>query len=100
MLLISTALLEYYKSIDKNHGEEVSLAMHTNLVSSRALFEFFIGTVNNTNGPHNTDFGISQPSTKSPALVGGFFVVNSLYRRYPTHFLSAALLTRMRLLVK
>lgn len=60
-LLVSTTLWEYYKNIDNSHGEEVALAMHTNIVCSRALFEFFVGQ--SENDAHITDFGIPHPYT-------------------------------------
>lgn len=58
-LLISTALWRYYSKLDEIHGEEVAMAMHTNLVSSRALFEFFICT--SDNDAHISDLGIPSP---------------------------------------
>jgi hypothetical protein len=60
-LLVSTALWEYYRNLDNKHGEEVSLAMHTNLVCSRALFEFFICT--GSNDAHIADLNIPNPYT-------------------------------------
>jgi hypothetical protein len=63
-LLVSTALWEYYKNIDNNHGDEVSMAMHTNAISTRALFEFFTKKPQ-SNGSGNdayiTDLGIPKP---------------------------------------
>lgn len=58
-LLISTALWKYYAGVDDKHGEEVAMAMHTNLVSARALFEFFICT--GDNDAHISDLGIPTP---------------------------------------
>lgn len=58
-LLISTALWRYYGSLDDMHGEEVAMAMHTNLVNSRALFEFFICT--SDNDAHISDLCIPSP---------------------------------------
>jgi len=72
-LLVSTALWEYYKNIDNNHGDEVSMAMHTNVISSRALFEFFTGKPrrNGTgNDAYATELGISKPYTSKLYIQG------------------------------
>lgn len=71
-LLVSTALWEYYQSIDSNHGDEVSMAMHTNVISSRALFEFFTNKTRNGRGndAYITDLGIPKPYTSKFYIQG------------------------------
>lgn len=72
-LLVSTALWEYYKNIDNNHGDEVSVAMHTNVISSRALFEFFTNKPQQNgrgNDAYITDLGIAKPYTSKFYIQG------------------------------
>lgn len=71
-LLVSTALWEYYKKIDNNHGDEVSMAMHTNVISSRALFEFFTNKTRGGRGndAYATDLGIIKPYTSKFYIQG------------------------------
>lgn len=71
-LLVSTALWEYYKNIDNNHGDEVAMAMHTNVISSRALFEFFTNKPRGNRGydAYITDLGIPKPYTSKLYIQG------------------------------